>query len=202
MRFPMFFALFITFLGWLSVELRKSNKQNNSNSASFWKREAEANNVRKQTLDNLDYITIPVDSLPFFYGIDEKLDEVQESVKNLASCRIVNLSAFTNTDLKLQYGAANLPALTEYDQNFTVLVRTLYKWGQQLSDLGYEREAIQVLEFAVSIHSDVTAGYVLLGRLYLNQGMSSKLDSLIASVNEMDFLLKDSLLRQLQSLRE
>lgn len=200
MRFPMFLALFLTFLGWLSVELRKSSRRSASRSASFWKREAEANRVRKQTLDNLDYITIPVDSLPFFYGIDEKLDDMQETIKNLASRKIVNLSSLTNTELKLQYGAANLPALTEYDQNFTILVRTLYRWGQRFADLGYETEAIQVLEFSISIHSDVTAGYLLLGKLYLDQGMPSKLDTLIDSASELDSLLKDSLLRQLHSL--
>ncbi len=198
MRFPTFFAIFVTFLVWLSIKLRKTNKKDDS----FWQREAEANNVRKQTLDNLDYITIPIDSLPFFYGIDKNLEELQNTITSLSSCTIVNLSNYTNTELKLMYGPGNLADLTEYDQNFTLLVRTLHKWGEQLSTLGYEKEAIQVLEYAVSIKSDVTAGYLLLGKLYLKQGQPQKLDTLLSAASSLDTLLKDSLIKQLKILKK
>ena len=198
MRFPTFFAIFVTFLVWLSIKLRKTNKKDDS----FWQREAEANNVRKQTLDNLDYITIPIDSLPFFYVIDKNLEELQNTITSLSSCTIVNLSNYTNTELKLMYGPGNLADLTEYDQNFTLLVRTLHKWGEQLSTLGYEKEAIQVLEYAVSIKSDVTAGYLLLGKLYLKQGQPQKLDTLLSAASSLDTLLKDSLIKQLKTLKK
>ncbi|MBP3543685.1 MAG: hypothetical protein J6J86_05615 [Lachnospiraceae bacterium] len=198
MRFPTLFALFVTFLVWLAYKLRKSDHTD----ASFWKRENEANNVRKQNLDNLDYITIPLDSLPFFSGIDEKLDDIQQTLQNLASKTIVNLSRYTNTDLKFMYGAGNLAALTEYDQNFTLLVRTLHKWSEQLIALGYENEAIRVLEYAVSIKSDVTADYVLLAKLYQKRHTPEKLDSLIQSASALDTLLKDSLVKQLKALKE
>lgn len=197
MRFPLFLTLLTIFWAWLSFELRKGSHKNDS----FWKREAEANSVHKQPLDNLDYITIPIDSLPFFYGIDENLDEVQKTVTDLASQPIVNLSNYTNTELKLQYGPANLTRLSEYDQNFTVLVRTLYKWGELLSRLGYEKEAVQVLEFAVSIRSDVTAGYLLLGTLYQKQGTPEKIDTLILAASSLDTLLTDNLIKQLNALR-
>lgn len=201
MRFPALFAIFVTFLLWLSYELRKAKKLDADSSASFWQREAQADNVRRQSLDNLDYITIPLDSLPFFYGIDEKLDELQKNITDLAPCTMVNLSNYTNTELKLMYGPANLPALTEYDQNYTRLVRTLYQWGNRLSEIGHDKEAIQVLEYAVSIKSDVTAGYLLLGKLYQKTGSPHKIDALIATASSLDSLLKDSLVQQLKTLR-
>lgn len=202
MRFPALFAIFVTFLLWLSYELRKAKKLDADSSASFWQREAQADNVRRQSLDNLDYITIPLDSLPFFYGIDKNLEELQNTITSLSSCTIVNLSNYTNTELKLMYGPGNLADLTEYDQNFTLLVRTLHKWGEQLSTLGYEKEAIQVLEYAVSIKSDVTAGYLLLGKLYLKQGQPQKLDTLLSAASSLDTLLKDSLIKQLKTLKK
>lgn len=201
MRFPALFAIFVTFLLWLSYELRKAKKLDADSSASFWQREAQADNVRRQSLDNLDYITIPLDSLPFFSGIDEKLDELQKNITDLAPCTMVNLSNYTNTELKLMYGPANLPALTEYDQNYTRLVRTLYQWGNRLSEIGHDKEAIQVLEYAVSIKSDVTAGYLLLGKLYQKTGSPHKIDTLIATASSLDSLLKDSLVQQLKTLR-
>ncbi len=201
MRFPALFAIFVTFLLWLSYELRKAKKLDADSSASFWQREAQADNVRRQSLDNLDYITIPLDSLPFFSGIDEKLDELQKNITDLAPCTMVNLSNYTNTELKLMYGPANLPALTEYDQNYTRLVRTLYQWGNRLSEIGHDKEAIQVLEYAVSIKSDVTGGYLLLGKLYQKTGSPHKIDPLIATASSLDSLLKDSLVQQLKTLR-
>lgn len=198
MRFPIFFALFIVFSAWLSYELKK----NCHTSDSFWKREKEANDVRRQNLDNLDYITIPMDSLPFFSETEEKLKDVQKTMQNLSSRKIVNLSKYTNTDLKFMYGAANLPELTEYDQNFTLLVRTLHKWSEQLIALGREKEAVQVLEYAVHIKSDVTADYVTLARLYQEQNSPEKLKSLLQDASALDTLLKDSLVRQLKAIME
>lgn len=198
MRFPVFLALFTVFSAWLSYELKK----NSHTDTSFWKRENEANNVRKQSLDKLDYITIPLDSLPLFSGIDEKLDEVQKSIIELASCTIVNLSSYTNTDLKFMYGAGNLPALTEYDQNFTLLVRTLHRWSEQLIALGYENEAVQVLEYAVSIKSEVTADYIALAKLYQKQHTPDKIDALLEAASALSTLLKDSLLCRLKAVRD
>ena len=186
MRFPALFAIFVTFLLWLSYELRKAKKLDADSSASFWQREAQADNVRRQSLDN---------------GIDEKLDELQKNITDLAPCTMVNLSNYTNTELKLMYGPANLPALTEYDQNYTRLVRTLYQWGNRLSEIGHDKEAIQVLEYAVSIKSDVTAGYLLLGKLYQKTGSPHKIDTLIATASSLDSLLKDSLVQQLKTVR-
>lgn len=195
---PIFTVLFLIFLVWLSYELHKSNNRQQS---TFWEQEAKANLVRKQPLDNLDYITIPIDSLPFFYGIDEKLENLQQTIQDLAGCTIVNLTGYTNTELKLTYGPGNLAALSEYDRNYTLLVRTLHSWGSQLSHLGYEAEAIRVLEFAVSIGSDVTSGYTLLADLYLNQNTPEKIDRLILAASSLNTLMKDSLLQNLEARR-
>lgn len=198
MRFPTFFALFITFLIWLSYQLKKNSRKDDS----FWKRETEANNVRRQSLDDLDYITIPLDSLPFFSGIDENLTIIQNSIQDLASCTIVNLSNYTNTDLKFMYGAGNLPALTEYDQNFTLLVRTLHKWSEKLLALGYEDAAVQVLEYAVSIKSEVTSDYLTLAKLYQTRHTPEKLSALFETAASLDSLLKDHLVKQLKTILE
>ena len=86
----------------------------------------------------------------------------------------MNFAGLTNTDLKLAYGTANISILSQYDQNFTLLVQTLQKWARTLHEAGYISEARQVLEYAVSIHSDAGTSYRLLASLYDQNGEQEK----------------------------
>lgn len=196
MRFPTFLALVLTFTAWLTYELRKHSGK----PSSFWEKENAANNVPKKSLDTLHYITIPIDSLPFFLGIDEKLEKIQKDIKELSSSQIVDLSHYTNTELKLLYGTGNLSILTKYDQNFTFLSRLLLQWGARLNELNYIAEAIQVLEFGVKVGTENKAHYLLLAQLYLQTEQSEKIQSLIMTISNSSSLLKDSIVRQLQEL--
>ena len=92
----------------------------------FWARERKANSVRKKPLDDLDYVKIHLDKLPVDALPDnERAEEYRSLLTSLSTQPIVNLTGFTNTDLKLEYGTANITPLSQYDQNYTVLVRTL-----------------------------------------------------------------------------
>ena len=91
----------------------------------FWQRERDANNTRKQDISQLDYVDFSGVTLPFAQFEDTLLKECEQQVLNLKDKKVLNLTGISNTDLKMTYGAANLPLLTQYDQNFTLLVRTL-----------------------------------------------------------------------------
>ena len=111
-------------------------------------------------------------------------EECKEILRSLSTQKIVNLTGYTNTDLKLSYGTANITCLTEYDQNYTLLVSTLQKWAEALYRGGAKKECRQVLEYAVSIGTDVSHTYFLLADLYDEEGESDLKCSLRA------FLLK------------
>ena len=51
------------------------------------------------------------------------------------SRKLLNLSGISNTDLKLQYGHANLDLLAEYDQNFSNLLRCLDSFNPDPANL-------------------------------------------------------------------
>lgn len=183
------------FIIWLHYKLKKATPNDNA----FWEREAIANSTRKKSLDDLHYITIPENSLPFFYNFDKKLDEIQEHVKELAKKPIVNLTGISNTDLKLAYGAANLETLSEYDENFTDLARTLYAWAERFYELGLMDDAIAVLEFGVnSCKTDIYNHYVLLGRLYVDTGHQEKITDLINIAKELNSLNRDKIMEALE----
>lgn len=198
MRFPTLLACILVFIGWLTYELKKDSR-NTKKEKSFLELDAEANSVRKKPLDTLHYITIPTESLPFFSGIDEKLTSYQETIQILSEKPIVNLSGLTNVDLKMEYGAANLPILSQYDQNFTLLARTLLQWGTRLHELGYEKEAIQVLSFGIDCETDARGNYILLAQLYQQQGNTSAIPHLISVAETLRTSQKDGICRELKT---
>ena len=77
-------ALVLVVFGWIGVKRSLASKQEKATIDSFWNREDKANSTRKQDISQLEYITIPLDSLPFKETKDTKLSEYQETVKNLA----------------------------------------------------------------------------------------------------------------------
>ena len=155
MKFP-FLASFILLCIFLNLNMRRVSRKTEEREEDFWARESESNNVRKKSLENLDYIHIPFDLLPFgTAGDDQILQSAEEELTALRDEKIVNLTGITNTDLKLEYGTANITPLTQYDQNYTALVCALQKWGQQLYDLGRYEDAAKVLEFSAKTRSDI-----------------------------------------------
>ena len=121
---------------------KKQKKEKETENRAFWEREHLANTVRRKSLDGLNYIKIPLESLPVeVMPEDTTVQECLHTLYSLANQSIVNLTGYSNTDLKLEYGTANLSLLSEYDQNYTLLVQTLQQWADVLYQGGYPAEA-------------------------------------------------------------
>lgn len=198
MKLP-FLASFIILLVVISHQIRKSNRSLEAERRAFWAKEREANSVRKKSLEALNYITIPFETLPHDCHKDQDtIRECLSTLHTLSERKIVNLTGITNTDLKLTYGAANITALTEYDQNFTVLVTTLQKWAETLYALGATDEAQTILEYAVSVDSDVSKTYELLASLYAQKQESQKIADLIERAGKLTSSSGRIIVRKLQ----
>lgn len=162
-------SLLIAFVIFVSV--RQQKKRFSRQEESFWLRERQANSVRRKSLDGLPYITIPLERFPtHILTQDSVVAECIDMVQELTGRKIVNLTGFTNTDLKLEYGTANITLLSEYDSNYTILVRTLQKWADVLIEAGYEEEAAVLMEFAVSTGTDVSRTYYALASYRASRG--------------------------------
>lgn len=125
-------------------------------------------------------------------------EECKEILRSLSTQKIVNLTGYTNTDLKLSYGTANITCLTEYDQNYTLLVSTLQKWAEALYRGGAKKECRQVLEYAVSVGTDVSHTYFLLADLYDEEGENDLKCSLIEKASGLSSLSSKVIVRTLQ----
>lgn len=162
------------------MTIKRHNRSEKNQQEQFWEREKRANQVRRKPLDDLDYVTIPLENLPTAVLAEDVI--VQDCLNTLVSLsreKIVNLAGYTNTDLKLTYGTANITALSQYDQNFTLLAQTLQKWADKLHNAGYMAETRQILEYAVlSIGTDAGTSYRLLASLYDQDGEQEKVAAL------------------------
>ena len=165
-----FFATFIIFTSILSMTIKRHNRSEKKQREQFWEREERANQVRRKPLDDLDYVTIPLEELPTaVMAGDPVVRDCLDMLHSLSHEKIVNLAGYTNTDLKLTYGTANM----------TVLAQTLQKWAEALHGGGYAAQARQVLEYAVlAIHSDAGTSYRLLASLYDQSGEQEKIAAL------------------------
>ena len=198
MKFP-FFASFIVFCIWLGYEIKKHRRLEEKSMDEFWEKEAAANNTRRKPLDDLDYIQIPLDELPMdILADDPQVKEYHETLTSLSGNPIVNFSGISNTDLKLQYGAPNIAALTLYDQRYTILARTLQNLAAVLYEKGYVTEACTVLEFAISTRTDVSASYRLLITIYKELGQTEKIPDLLPVAQSLTSGLKNSIIRMIE----
>lgn len=191
--FPFFTVFAVLFIIVFTIGSRKNTADQEKVQEAFWQREREANQVRRQSLDSLHYISIPLSDFPMDLHTD-----TEDTLRDLSQQKIVNLTGYSNTDLKLQYGVANLETLSDYDTNFARLVKALADYSRELLDAGRLSEAQTVLEFAVSVQADSIYIYTTLADLYAASGNTSGLSDLRISAENLNSISKSAILRHLQ----
>ena len=210
MKFP-FFASFVIFIFVLQHNMRKNQKKQEQDESSFWKRESSANDVRKRSLEDLNYVTFSAESFYPLALLDhntcgeflQKNPEVKEILSRflfLENQKMVNLTEFSNTDLKFKYGVANLNTLTEYDTNYNEFITLLHTYGNIFMNNGYSSQALRIFEYAISIGSDISATYTSCALLYQQQEQWDKLEFLKKEAEKISTSRKDSILRKLKEL--
>jgi hypothetical protein len=194
--------IFLTFNIYLFYHKSKANKTSKKRRDDFWKKELKANQTPKKDLSNLNYIHIPINELPFADCPEDKdLNSIQEQIIQLSKKSIVNFTGMTNTDLKLQYGTANIKTLMEWDNNYTQLVQTIYQWGLYYYSHQQLMYAKKILEYGVNCNTDISKNYTLLANIYIKLDQSDKIDSLINHANSLQTIMKENIVRSLQELK-
>ena len=151
---------------------------------SLLERESEANSVRKADISTLPYIEIPLDTLPVDTLSACGHSGLADELYALAGKKILNLSMYTNTDLKMMYGPANLDTLSACDDDY--------------ADVS---SAEQFLSNAVSIGSDITASYTMLATIYADKHDTDHLDELIRKAESITSLSGKTIQIKLHSIK-
>ena len=193
-----FLAVFIIITIYIAIRRSSAMRSEQKVWNDFREREQEANWTRKQDISNLAYIKLPLSDLPLGKFDDEVLSSYESALRDLSTQPICNLNGISNTDLKLRYGAANLNALSQCDTNYSTLVSLLANYGEKLFELSHPEEAKQVLEYALSLDSDVGKTYELLATIYEYEGQPEKIDALYKSAEKITSIRRNSILRKLE----
>ncbi|MBR1392017.1 MAG: hypothetical protein IJ567_11380 [Lachnospiraceae bacterium] len=191
----MVLPFFVLFLIILTVSIRSNRRKEKETLDRFWERENLANNTRRKDLTHLSYITIPDKLLADIPVEDDGIAQNILSLKELSAKKIVNLNEYSNTDLKLKYGAANLPALMEYDENYNILILTLVEISHALIDHGLPEDAIRYLSFGADCSSDITENYTLLAQLYRDGHQDAALAQLYTQIRQLTCSNKEHILK-------
>lgn len=201
MKIPSFLIIVFIFILWLQYELRKSKRLSSKSNEEFWALENKSNLVRKSDISKLNYIQIPAELLSISDYEDSRLKELRDTILKLSEKNILNLTGITNIELKLKYGTANLHLLSEYDNNYTILVRTLNQWGDNLYSKGYVEDAATILEYAVTCQSDVSKTYKTLASIYKEQNKPNQIDELIHHLSNIKMLRKEAVILELNNIK-
>ena len=192
--FP-FLAIFIVFCIVLTYYIRKGDSSQKKVMDDFWEKERQANAIRKKDISKLDYITIPLEKIP------QKLcTSVETSFFALAEKPMLNLTGISNTDLKLEYGTANLAILSEYDENFIDMVALLPAYVSELLEAGQTETAQMLLEFAVDVKADSRILYQQLATLYKDTQLEDKIQNIWKASETLPELTKKAIQKDLSSM--
>ena len=181
----------------LMYERKKHSREAKRREEEFWQREDMANNVRRKDISKLPYIEIPYDTLPFLTNAHGEIATCQKELRAFKGSKLLNLSNFSNTDLKLMYGVANLPQLSEYDDACTAMYRVIANLGSHLSKEGYHNEAIAFLEFGIEAGSDISRNFYILADEYASAKRYEDIEKLIEHAKELNSPLKASIVNTL-----
>lgn len=185
------------------IYMKATTNKIGSSTEELLDRERRANAVRRQSLDSLAYITLTDNDIPHIEHIpNDRIAGLIDTLNSLTNAKIVNLTGISNTDLKLMYGPSNLPALTQYDQNYTLLARTVYDLGMELYAEGLTDFAKSVFEYGIKIGTDISGNYIALANIYVESGDFAKVDNLITSAESIKSLTKTSTIAKLQEISD
>lgn len=186
---------FCAYIAWRLSQLRKMESADND---KFWRREQDANFTPKRDISNLSYITIPLDKFPSDYN-DKEEENLKKELEELKEKRILNLDNMSNTDLKENFGFANLNIMEEIGENYVKMCKLIVELAKKRLEFNDYEGASRYLEFGVGTKSDLSAMYTLLGECYANLGKEHKISDLITLVKAMNLPLEKSIIDSLTS---
>jgi hypothetical protein len=197
----------ILVLGWvLNHNIRKNNGNDQRSVNNLLRREDAANATRRKDISQLPYVNVPLDTLPLNFTVNDekkqlKIDEYVKEIHSLSEKKMLNLIGVSNTELKETYGPANLEALSIYDQTYARYIRTLYL----LSDIiyaDYPAEAAKLSEYCISIGTDISGTYELLGKYYLSHNERERFEELYQHIPDKESISGKTIINKLDRLSQ
>lgn len=191
---------FCAFAGWLLISQRKAQEQDNQASESFWSREARANSTRNKDISGLPFLQIAETDLPDTDPGDETIHYYIGLLKENIKQPMIDLSTYSNTDLKLAYGVGNFKTLSSYDENYNTFLLHLTNLARAYSHAELYDEAVRTYRLTLQYGSQKVSDYSELAKTYLKLGERGQVDRLIEETKSGSHPRKASVIKALQEV--
>ena len=169
-------------------------------SDNFWAREEAANHARKKDISHLPQIRVEETELPAIDTDDESILYYIGQLKEIIKMPMMDLSEYTNTDLKLAYGVGNFKTLSDYDETFHNFLTDLSCLGRACTRAKLYDAAIQTYEMAFRYGSTKLSDYEDLAGIYLAMDEPGKVTALIQQVETGNHPRKASVVEALKRI--
>ena len=163
-----FLICFVIFVLWMFYEQRKSQNKDKEASDAFWERERMANQTRKKDISHLPILHVEESELPVITTENESVLYYIDHIRKIIKSPMLDLSEYSNTDLKLAYGVGNFKVLCEYDENFNHFLLALTNLARACTEAGLYSEAEQTFLLAFHYGSQKMTDYTSLADIYLH----------------------------------
>lgn len=197
-----YLVCFFIFCAWLFYEQRKSQRTGQKASREFWEREELANSTRNKDISQLPLIRVEELAIPIVDTPDESITYYIEQFRQVIQNPMIDLSDYSNTDLKLAYGVGNFKTLSEYDENFNTFLITLTNLARSYERAGYHEQARDTYLAALRFGSRRVGDYEELARIYLALNQPGEVSSLIHKVESGGHPRKESVSAALRKILE
>lgn len=186
----------------LVITGKGNSKNNDNNMDDYWVRERKALYARNKDISGISLFTPCISGLPFSddSSSDTSLIALEQKVILSSKEPMLDLHHMSNADIKIEYGPANFPVVSKYDQNYMYFTRDVFQWGRFLYDNKMYTEARTVLEYTLELSKDMSGVYNMLGQIYLANGDIELISSLIQTAGQSDMMNKQSVCNTLREL--
>lgn len=191
---------FCAFAGWLLISQRKAQEQDNQASESFWDREARANSTRNKDISGLPLLHIAETELPDTDPGDETIHYYIGLLQKNIKQPMIDLSAYSNTDLKLAYGVGNFKTLSSYDENYNTFLLNLTNLARAYCHAGLYDDAVRTYRLTLQYGSQKVTDYSELAEAYLKLGRRDQAIHLIEETKSGSHPRKASVIKALQEV--
>lgn len=195
---PVFLICFVIFVLWMFYEQRKSQNKDKEASDAFWERERMANQTRKKDISHLPILHVEESELPLITTENESVLYYIDHIRKIIKSPMLDLSEYSNTDLKLAYGVGNFKVLCEYDENFNHFLLALTNLARACTEAGLYSEAEQTFLLAFHYGSQKMTDYTSLADIYLHLEEPEKISALIRNVEDGPLPHKEALIQALE----
>lgn len=187
------------FLGWMFYEHQKVRKSEQEATQDFWAREEEANRTRKKDISHLPLLSVKESEIPTVATSEDTITYYIGQIQNIIKEPMLDLSEYSNTDLKLAYGVGNFKTLSDYDENFNSFLMNLSNLARAYAKSGFYEQARDTYLLALRYGSLKVSDYSELAQVYLDMDQPENITKIITEVEDGSHPRKNTIV---DSLRE